>query len=697
MSSVDEAEARAFDVLILGGGFAGIAVGQALRSRARKKKLRVGIVAAENYMVFQPMLAEVAASSISPQHVVNPIRLLCAGCAVFRGEVTRIDPATRTVHVKAGFFTPDVALRTDQLVLGMGAVVDLKRVPGMSEHALLMQTVGDAMKLRAKILERFEEANLIFDREKRRRLLRFVVVGGGYSGVETAGEVLDLMAGMQRWYPQVGPEDYEVVLVHSGPVLLPTLGERLGEYAGRKLAERGLRLVLESRVKVVTAHYVMLDTGEAIETSTVISTVGNAPNPVVSQLCESLGLKTERGRIEVGPDLRVPGCEWLWAAGDCAMVPKNDGGYCPATAQFAMRQGTRLGRNLIANFAGRPPQPFTFTGLGELAAIGHRTAVAEISGLRFSGFIAWWMWRTIYLSKLPGFQTKLRVLVDWTFDLFFPRDINLLNPRFSNPLREIRLEPGDVLFNPGEPAISLYFVQSGQMEIRDAGGALIKKVPGGEYFGERALLEDRIWRFRAVAVEPSTLIALAAPEFHAIVKGSSALRTLFKRSAQAYASTDQMSEIKRQLQDHTLGKTAAELMNRSVDHLRIDMTLTDAMRLFREHRHGSYPLLDLDGKVLGVVKRDDLYDRIKQGGIEGRATVAELPVTELPVLPEATPALVLIDVMTRSGRNKILMVDPEGHLTGLVTIMDLLEDSLMPASAAADVSNPSAPPDEPSA
>lgn len=665
-----------FDVLILGGGFAGIAAGQALAKRARRDRaFRVGLVSAENYMVFQPMLPEVAAASISPRHVINPIRQLCRGLEVFKGEVQAIDPEARSVRVDAGDFTSDVSIEAKTLVLALGAKVDLSRVPGMTEHALLMQNVGDAMKLRATIIERFEEANLITDEARRRQLLRFVVVGGGYSGVETAGEILDLMVEMHRWYRNVGRDDFEVVLVHSGPYLLPSLGEGLGRYAGRALEGRGLRLVLERRVKAVTAHYVTLSDGESIPAGTVVSTVGNAPHPVMLGLSDALSLEAERGRIRVLDTLQVPGHDWLWAAGDGALVPKKGGGDCPATAQFAMRQGTLLGRNLLARREGRAARSFTFQGLGELAAIGHHTAVAEIMGMRFSGFVAWWMWRSIYLSKLPGLQRKLRVMVDWTFDLFFPRDINLLNPRYSKPLKEVHLEAGDILFNPGEPAFSLYFVQSGEMEIRD-GERLIKKVPAGEYFGERALLEDRIWRFQAVAVESSRLIALAAPEFHAIVSGSSALRTLFQRSAQAYQPVDEVAAINRLLQPATLAKSAAELVNPEVDALTPDTTLSEALELFRSKRHGSYPLVDEDGRVVGVIKRDALFDRLKSGEWDAGATVAELPVSDLPMLPGSTSGGQIVDVMMRSGRNKILVTQEGGRLKGLVTIMDLLDDSI---------------------
>lgn len=674
--SGSEKRVQEFDVIVVGGGFAGVGVAQYLGKQARKDpSLRVALIASENFMVFQPMLAEVAASSISPRHVVNPLRKLCKGATVYKGEVTAIDVQKKEITVDAGDFVSGVKFRAKDLVLAMGARIDLRRVPGMSEHAYLMQTVGDAMLLRAKVIERFEEANMATDPDDRRRLLTFVVVGGGYSGVETAGEVLDLMRSMVPYYSNILEDDFEVYLVHSRDVLLPTLNESLGRYAAEKLEERGLRLFLNRRVKAVTAKYVTLDNGKRIASCTVVCTVGNAPLEIIENLITEERLPGTKGRIQSLGTMEVEGVDGIWAAGDCAIVPKIDGGDCPPTAQFAMRQGAVLAKNILAKKASKPLKAFGFKGLGELAAIGHRSAVAEIMGMRFSGFIAWWMWRTIYLSKLPGFQRKLRVMVDWTFDLFFDRDINLLNPRATTVLKEIHLEKGDVLFNPGEPAYSLYFVQSGAMDVlKDE--HLIKNVSKGDYFGERALLEDSVWLYTAMAVESTRLIALNAPEFHALVDGSAALSTLFRRSAQSYQSTDQVSAIRHLLKPETLSKSAKALCASQVDAFTVETSLREALDLIRRKHHGSYPLVDREGKPLGTIKRDAIFDRLKSAQMLDDGTVEDLPLAELPVLPEDALAADLIDVMLRSGRNKVLLVDTDGRLSGVITIMDLLNDSL---------------------
>ncbi|MDX1680189.1 MAG: FAD-dependent oxidoreductase, partial [Akkermansiaceae bacterium] len=664
-----------YDVLIVGGGFAGVYCGKALAKLCRRDPdLKVGLVSADNHMVFQPMLPEVAAASISPRHVVNPIRQLCKGIDVFRGEVNGIDAENRSIRLNAGDYTPDIRLGYRRLVLAPGAVVDLSRVPGMSEHALLMRNVGDAMKLRARVISRFEEANLVRDEERKRRLLSLVVVGGGYSGVETAGEMLDLMTEIHQYYENVSKDDFKVTLVHSGDHLLPTLSRKLGEYCERVLRKRGLNIIFSQRVKAVTAESVILNNEERIGTNTVVCTIGNAPNPLVTQLAEELDLDTERGRIKTTPELQVEGRDDIWAIGDCAAVPMNGGGTCPPTAQFAQRQGTRAGRNIGALIKDGKPEAFDFSGLGELAAIGHRQAVAEVMGVAFSGFIAWWMWRTIYVMKLPGLQRKLRVLIDWTFDLFFPRDINLLNPRYSTPLKRIHLEPDDVLFYPDEPAFSVYFVHEGEVEIRD-GDKVIKRVRDGEYFGERALLDDGIWHYRAQAAKPTKLVALGKDEFKAIVEGSRDLKELFQRSAISYGHSDEFEELKQRLSKSVLDASIREIMIEEVDCLEHDMELNEVLERFREQPHGSYPVLDEDGACLGTLKRDVLYDAIKKEGLDSKSKAKDLRLSKLPIVSADTTVDSVLETMMRSGRNKVI-VGEDGKMAGLITLVDVLDRGL---------------------
>jgi len=662
------------EIAILGGGFAGVYCGKSLRkSLSRGSRARIGLIADENYMVFQPMLPEVASASLSPRHVTNPIRHLCKGLEVYKASVEKIDIENKQLTVRPGAYSPEIVIRFKHLVVALGAKVDLSRVPGMAEHAYLMQNVGDAMKLRATVIARFEEANLVMDSARRKRLLTFVVVGGGYSGVETAGQILDLFKSINKYYRNVSKDDFSVELIHSRGHLLQSLSEKLGKYAERKLTERGLKIRLNRRVKALTANQVILDDGSAIETNTCVSTVGNAPHPLVSQLIADTGMEAVHGRIKTTETMQVQSYDWLWAAGDCAAVPMQDGSICPSNAQFAMRQGALLGNNLNAFLRAEPVKPFTFKGLGELAAIGHMTAVAEIMGLRFSGFIAWWMWRTIYLGKLPGLDRKLRVMIDWTLDIFFPRDINLLSPRYTKTLQEAHLQTGNVLFNPGEPAFSFYIVKKGCIELTDTDGQFVKKVTSGEFFGERALLTDKIWRFKATATEETTLVGLGSEEFKAILENSTSMRQLLERSAKQYQSTSEIKAMQETLPESALHSTAADLMSRQIEQIDRGAPLSEVLDLLKNNRHTYYPVCDSEsGKSCGVFEREKFYDYIQTHGLNSGACVSDIGLTALPYAKSSLSIANCLETMTREGRNKLLITDESDKLEGILTIRDIV-------------------------
>ena len=357
-----------FDVVIAGGGFAGAYCARALGSafgRAEGEK-RVALVSERNVLVFQPMLAEVAGSSLAPVDVVNPLRQFCRGVNVLQGTIQKIDWASRSLTLDGGRFTRDHRVGFRHLVLALGSVTDLGAVPGMAEYGWPMKNVADALRLRAAIINRLEEANLVEDDATRARLLTFVVVGGGYTGVETAGQMLDFIRQAHRFYANLRNSVPRVVLVHSRDELLGEIGPELGAYARGVLTKRGVEVLLKARVSAVTARKVLLADGTAIEANTVVTTIGSAPNPVVVDLCRQLGIDGGKGRVPTDPTLRVAGIETLWAAGDGASVPWVDRGEAktsPPTAQFALRQGALLGRNIAAVLKGGEPRPFQYLSL----------------------------------------------------------------------------------------------------------------------------------------------------------------------------------------------------------------------------------------------------------------------------------------------------------------------------------------------
>ena len=421
-------------ILILGGGFAGLTVAMELDKKlAWDPSVEVTLINRENFFLFTPMLHEVAVSDLDLTTIVNPVRKLLRHVHFFAGEVNEIDIEHRKVVVSHGFDRHSHTLDFDFLVFGLGSVTNLYGIPGLREHALTMKTLGDAMRLRNHLIAHMEEANSDCCKLKE-PLLTFVVAGGGFAGVETVAGINDFARGSLRSYPRLIDNMLRVVLIHSGPVILPELGERLGTYAHRKLAGRKVEIRLNTKVEGFSGRTVRLSDGTVIDTNTLVWTAGTSPNP----LLETIPCKKERGRLLVTESLELQDWPAVWALGDCSAAPDpQSGGFHPPTAQHAFRQGRIVADNIIAAVRGSKSKRFRFSTIGQLAAIGRRTGVANIFGINFSGFIAWWLWRTIYLSKLPRFEKKLRVALDWTLDLAFSKDLvqflDIRAPMVSRP------------------------------------------------------------------------------------------------------------------------------------------------------------------------------------------------------------------------------------------------------------------------
>jgi NADH:ubiquinone reductase (H+-translocating) len=408
-------------IVILGGGFAGLHAAIHLDDTlARDPDFEITLVNRDNFFLFTPMLHEVAASDLDLTNIVNPVRKLLKRVNFFAGEVEAIDLERKRVTVSHGFDHHHHELPYDHLVIGLGSITNFFNLPGLEERALTMKSLGDAIHLRNRLIAHLEEADTECCAALRRPLLTFVVAGGGFAGVETIAGINDFIREAVRFYSNLGEDMLRVLLIHPGDVILPELGEKLGRYAEKKLAERGVEIRVNTRVTGVTENGVQLSTGERVESKALIWTAGTSPNPAL----DSLPCAKERGRLKVDEMLQVPGWPGVWALGDCALVPdRKTGQYHPPTAQHALREGKTLARNLIARVRGGTLKPFSFSTIGQLAAIGRRSGVANIMGINFSGFIAWWLWRTIYLSKLPRFEKKLRVALDWTLDLLFTKDL----------------------------------------------------------------------------------------------------------------------------------------------------------------------------------------------------------------------------------------------------------------------------------
>lgn len=416
-------------VLILGGGFGGIYAALELeRHLARMPALDVTLVTRENHFLFTPMLHEVAAGDLELGTIVSPLRKLLKRVHTFVGSVDAIDLAARRVTVSHGFDGHAHELPYDHLILALGAVTNFFGLPGVEESALTVKSLADAVRLRNRLITHLEEANSECAAGARHPLLTFVVAGGGFAGVETMGGINDFVREALPFYPKLRTEDVRMVLVAPDRLVLPELGPALGAYAQRKLAARGIEIVTGVKVRAAERGAVTLSDGRTIEATTLVWTAGSAPNPLVA----ALPVAARGGRVPVTESLDVPDWPGLWAVGDCALVPDGrTGGFHPPTAQHALREGRLVARNVIAALRDRPTRPFRFKTLGQLAAIGRRSGVAHVFGINFSGFAAWWLWRTIYLSKLPRIEKKVRVALDWTLDLCFAKDFACvtMNPR----------------------------------------------------------------------------------------------------------------------------------------------------------------------------------------------------------------------------------------------------------------------------
>jgi NADH dehydrogenase len=437
-------------IVVLGGGFAGMSSARELTRQLRKEGrlarrpgddgVSVTLINRDNYFVFQPLLADIISGAIETTHVVVPLRRMLRDVEVEVGYVDGIDPIRKRVSVRRRQSGMTFDVDYDALVVALGSITDFRAVPGMSDNALGARTLGDVFFLRNRALAMLEEAAGEDDPERCAALLTFVVVGGGSTGVEVAAELEDLLRTAHKTFSTLA--EPRIVLVHSRPYVLPEFGDRLSRWATKKLAQLGIELILGHRLTSVDPDRVELDDGTVIRTETVISTVGNAPNPVLTGLNVSHQAIDELGWVKPDVTFAVPGLDRVWALGDCASIidPKTNR-LMPATAQHAVREGPHAARNILAVLDGRQPTPFDYDQQGMLVSLGRFRGVGEIRGIKVSGFFAWFLWRSYYLLQLPSLERRIRVAIDWALELFLAHDVVEIN------MRRTRTRPGE---EPGE-------------------------------------------------------------------------------------------------------------------------------------------------------------------------------------------------------------------------------------------------------
>lgn len=403
-------------LVIIGGGFAGLKLARKLE-KTMPKDWDIYLLSKTNFVTYNPLLPEVIGASVLPSHVQAPLRLMLKRTRIRMVTVDRIDYKTKTVFYHNDCFD---SLNFDQLVLASGVQANTRMLPGLHENTLPLKTVGDALYIRNRIIERLEQATIHPDPSRRELLTTFVILGGGFSGVETAGELEDFLCSAQRFYKNVDKKKCQIILIHGTERILPELSPKLSKVTHKNFMKRGIHVLLNERAESVGPESVTLKSGRVINGATIICTIGTTPHRFI----ENDALPTKRGKVVVGPDMSVQGLEGVWAMGDCALVPNDKTGeFSPPTAQFADRQAIQLAKNIVAKLNNKAILPFSYKPQGMLASIGHNKAVAEIYGVRFTGLIGFMLWRGVYLLKVPTLARKSRLFLEWNWAMFFPPDI----------------------------------------------------------------------------------------------------------------------------------------------------------------------------------------------------------------------------------------------------------------------------------
>lgn len=427
-------------ILVLGGGYVGLYTALRLQSKLRRGEATVTVVEPRSYMTYQPFLPEASAGSLSPRHVVVPLRRVLTGCEVVNARVVSLDHARRTARLDP-IDGPEYDVEYDVVVVAVGSVARTLPIPGLADEGVGFKTIEEAIYLRNQVLHCLDVAESTDDPERRRRALTFCFVGGGYAGVEALAELEDLARDATRYYKKVSADDLRFVLVEASGRILPEVGADMGEYTVRQLTERGIDVRLNTRLESCVKGEVVLSDGATFESDTIVWTAGVKANPALSHF-EGLPLD-DRGRLRCAPTLQVIGVDGAWGAGDTAAVPDlaNPGQDCSPSAQHAVRQAKRLADNIVATLRGKPVREYRHRHVGSVASLGLHKGVAQVYGIKLKGWPAWFMHRTYHLSRVPTLNRKLRVVTDWTLALFFKREIVSLGS-IAMPFHEFEAAAG---------------------------------------------------------------------------------------------------------------------------------------------------------------------------------------------------------------------------------------------------------------
>ena len=407
--------------MVLGGGYVGLYTSLGLLKKLRKGEATVTVIDPRSYMTYQPFLPEASAGSLSPRHVVVPLRRVLKGAEVINAEVTKVDHARKVVTVQP-LVGDSYEVPYDIVVVALGSKARTLPIPGLAETGIGFKTVEEAIWLRNHVLRCLDLAASTQDAERRRRALTFTFVGGGYAGTEAIAELEDMARYALRYYPQIKADELRFVLVEAANRILPEVGPDMGRYTLDELRQRGIDVLLETRLESCIDGHIELSDGQRFDSDTLVWTAGVKASPALANTDLPLD---ERGRLHCDADLRVHGLQDAWGAGDNAAVPDlaNPGQFCSPSAQHAVRQATHLAGSIVSSLRGKEVEPYRHKHVGSVASLGLHKGVAQVYGVKLRGWPAWFMHRTYHMSRVPTVNRKIRVIVDWTLALFFNREI----------------------------------------------------------------------------------------------------------------------------------------------------------------------------------------------------------------------------------------------------------------------------------
>jgi NADH:ubiquinone reductase (H+-translocating) len=646
-------------IVVLGGGFAGVKCARTLRKLLPSDELDIVVFNSENHMVFHPLLAEVASGALQPRHVAASLRQLLKNIHFRAEDVLNIDIDNNYVEYEA-YDEKRQKMAFDHLVIACGSTANLGLIHGMDEYAFGLKTMGDALAIQTHVMEQLEKAEVCDDVERKRDFLSFVVVGGGFSGIEVAGEINELVRKSTRFYSNFTSADIKVTVIHSRDHILPEVSPSLGAFAKTKMEEEGVSFVLKAAAARASAEGVSLKDGAFIRGRTIICTIGNATHHLVDRL----DVPKNKGRIVVEPDMSLSGHKNVWAIGDCAaIVNAHDGALSPPVAQFAERQGSQLAQNIVASLKNQPTKPFSFKMLGSLCSIGGFSAVAEMFGIRISGFPAWFIWRGVYLIKTPSISQRIKVGIEWATDLIFPRMLTYLKADRTMRVCRLYFPPGDFIYKSGDSATDFYAIEKGEVEILrqpDSSGKqdILAILGAGDFFGEGALLNGHPRHSCARARTDVELVALGKNVFTEISGALKPLRDAVGKTIGRHTNGwNNLGSVQKILENIPV---VSVLEAHKVEPLRAHDSIGKAVVVINEGRLDMCVVVDDRDLLIGVVTRSDLFRVVEvaaalPSGSENNITVGDIMVKDPIVISPSDSAHTAITTM-REHSFKLLPV-----------------------------------------